>query len=147
MPVIDFSDVPDNGDYSPLPDGWYECRLENVVPREGKNGEFYSLEFVVEKGKLAGRKIFDSMHFTENALGRVKLICARLGMDVTGRVEISPQKLEGRRVMVQVAGTEEYINKEGLRRERNIVPFAGYRELEDSAKPAESTQDDSNLPF
>lgn len=165
MPItIDFDQVNDAEDYSPLPDGQYLCELVEVEEATTRDGnEWWKLRFEVLKGEYQGRRIFDSLFFSDKALKRVKLILNRLGLDVSGRLKLTPELLQGRKVYIEVE-TEDYEDQEGKTRKRNKVPFAGYAGTGER-KPAgkntgkgkpkprkqqeEPTEDDSeeNIPF
>ena len=100
------------------------------------------------EGEHEGRKIFDNMVFSEKALKRVKLICSRLGLDVSGELDLTPDMLKGRACLVTVE-TQEYVNDEGRNKKRNVVPFAGYERIETDGATV-STPDDASeesLPF
>ena len=149
MPKVDFSTVDDVEDFSPLPEGKYLCRLTGIEEASTQYGdELWKLRFEVIEGEHAGRYIFDNMVFSQAALKRVKLICSRLGLDVSGEIDLTPALLEGRTVWVE-AQTEEYEDKEGRKKKRNVVPFAGY----ERAGAVQATLDEAdeiseeNLPF
>ena len=126
MPKIDFSTVEDAQDFSPLPEGKYLCRVAEVEEASTQYGdEMWKLRFVVAKGPCQGRYIFDNLVFSEAALKRVKLVCSRLGLDVSGEVELTPSLIKGKACYVTVE-TEEYEDAEGATKVRNVVPFAGY---------------------
>jgi len=126
MPKVDFSKVDDVGDFSPLPDGKYLCQLANVEEASTQYGdEMWKLRFEVVQGDHAGRYIFDNMVFSDAAMKRVKLICSRLGIDVSGELELAPGLIEGRTCWLTVE-TQEYEDAEGRSKKRNVVPFAGY---------------------
>lgn len=160
MPKIDFNRVDDVQDFSPLPDGRYLCRVAEVEEASTQYGdEMWKLRFVVESGPHRGRYIFDNMVFSDAALKRVKLICSRLGLDVSRELDVTPKLVKGRTCYVTVE-TEDYEDQEGNTKQRNVVPFAGYERADQAAKPAAatpapktskpaSTEDDSedNLPF
>jgi len=156
MPRIDFNRVDDVQDFSPLPDGRYLCRLAEVEEAATQYGdEMWKLRFVVESGPHRGRYIFDNMVFSDAALKRVKLICSRLGLDVSRELDLTPALIKGRSCYVTVE-TEEYEDYEGNTKQRNVVPFAGYDRADGTPATAApkagnpgSTEDDSeeDLPF
>jgi hypothetical protein len=130
MPRIDFSQVEDANGYSPLGEGQYLCRLADVEQTKTQYGdEMWKLRFVVDDGPSSGRYIFDNLVFSAAAMKRAKLICSRLGLDVSGEVDLVPSMITGRRCYVTV-GIEEYGDKEGNTKARNVVPFAGYERVE-----------------
>ena len=146
MPKVDFSKVDDVQDFRPLPDGKYFCRLSEIEEAATQYGdEMWKIRFEVIQGEYTGRFIFDNLVFSEAALKRVKLICSRLGVDVSKEMDITPDLLQNRKCYVSVV-TEEYEDAEGKIKKRNVVPFAGYAKAD--TEPS-SGQDDSedNIPF
>jgi len=99
------------------------------------------------RSEFTGRFIFDNLVFSEAAIKRAKLICSRLGLDVSGELNLTPSLLKDRRCYISVL-TEEYEDNEGKIKKRNIVPFAGY-ERANVAEAADSGEDDGeeNMPF
>lgn len=154
MPKIDFSRIDDVQDYSPIPAGKYLCAVENVEEAQTQNGdEMWKLRFRVADGKHTGRMIFDNMVFSEAALKRVKLICSRLGLDVSKELDLTPAAIKGRACLLTV-DIEDYEDSEGKTKKRNVVPFAGYERAEGEASQGTSgktwPQDDDgeeNLAF
>lgn len=150
MPKIDFGHVDDVQDFSPLPAGKYLCRLIGIEEASTQHGdEMWKLRFEVIKGPYAGRLIFDNLVFSEAALKRAKLICSRLGLDVSKELDLSPELIKGR-VGILTVEVEPYEDSEGRTKQRNVVPFAGYeRASESDAAPAGAGEDDSeeDLPF
>ena len=143
MTVIDFSRIEDVNDFTPLPEGQYLSRVDDVGITTTKSGdEMWRLRFVVEEGEYAGRYIFDKLVFSDAALTRVKLICSRLGLDVSGKVELTPELIEGCTCVISVQ-IEDYEDNEGETKTRNIVPFKGYDYSDDQLA---ETADDSR-PF
>ena len=128
MPKIDFRTVEDTADFSPLPMGKYLCRVAAIELGETSAGdERWLLRLTVDEGPYSGRTVIDNLSFSEAALKRVKFVCERLGVDVTGEVDVSPDLLLGRLALVTVElGT--YEDEFGARRIRNKVPYSGYEE-------------------
>lgn len=147
MPKVNFANVDDVDDYSPIPDGDYLCRLTEIELDSTRSGdEMWKLRFAVEEGEYAGRLIFDNLVFSAAAMKRVKLICSRLGIDTDGELDLVPDLIRGRRCVITVH-TEEYVDAHEQTRRRNVVPFAGYAsELVVMAADAEENNDD-DLPF
>lgn len=144
MPKIDFATVDDVQDFSPLPDSEYLCRLAEIEESTTQNGdELWKLKFEVIEGEYAGRYIFDNMVFSEAALKRAKLICSRLGVDVSGEVDLTPSMVEGRTCLISTE-IEEYEDNEGKTKRRNTVPFAGYDRAA-AAGPAPTPESGSDL--
>ncbi len=154
MVKIDFSRIDDHEEFSPLPEGTYRCRLDNVEEASTKHGdEMWRLRFSVVDGDQSGRRVFDNMVFSDAAVKRAKLICSRLGVDVSGEVDLTPGMIIGRECAVSVE-IEEYEDGEGKTKRRNVVPYAGYEaaDTEDGGHAAGSDTDseepdDENIPF
>ena len=134
-----------------MPAGKYLCRLVGLEEASTQNGdEMWKLRFEVIKGPSAGRLIFDNMVFSDAAIKRVKLICSRLGLDVSKELDLTPELIKGRVALLTV-DVEPYEDAEGRTKQRNTVPFAGYeRASESDAPPADAGGEDDNeehLPF
>lgn len=140
MPKIDFNTIEDAEDFSPIPEGKYACRMAEIEEASTKHGdEMWKLRLEVVEGPHAGRYLFDNLVFSQAAMKRVKLICSRLGIDVSGEVDLTPAMLKGRPCRVAVE-TEEYEDHEGRRRKRNVVPFAGYEKAGGGQAAQEATE-------
>jgi len=152
MPKIDFGHVDDVQDFSPVPAGKYLCRLSGIEEASTQHGdEMWKLRFEVTQGPYTGRLIFDNLVFSEAALKRAKLICSRLGLDVSKELDLTPELIKGR-VAVLTVDVEPYEDAEGRTKQRNVVSFAGYeRASESDAAPDAAAEtedsDESNLPF
>lgn len=135
MPSVDFSDVDDALDFSPLPPGPYLCRLTAIddSERTGAGDEMWALRFTVDEGEHEGHYIYDRISFGHKALPRVKLLCSRMGIDISGPLNLTPDLLMGRRVWVTVDIEEYDDQKSKTRRERNKVPFAGFMEAKEES--------------
>lgn len=145
MPKIDFAKVDDVHDFKPLPEGKYLCRLDNVEEASTKNGdEMWKLRFEVTSGESEGRYIFDNLVFTDPAMKRAKLVCSRLGLDVSGELDLKPEMLMDKTVVLAV-GVEDYEDDQSNTKQRNVVPFAGYYRVEDLEKGEEAGKNE--LPF
>ena len=128
MPTIDFSKIEEAHDFTPLPEGKYLCRVLEVEESATQNGdEMYKLRFVVLEGEYTGRIVFDNLVFSKAALKRAKLICSKLGIDVSGNIEITPELLKNRKCHISVV-TEEYEDDAGNIKKLNRIPFAGYEQ-------------------
>ena len=151
MARINFNTVDDIDDFSPLPEGQYLCRLAEVEEASTQYGDdMWKIRFVVAEGASQGRYIFDNLVFSEAALKRVKLVCSRLGLDVSGEVELTPDLLRDRTCLVSVE-IEDYEDSEGNIKQRNAVPFAGYEQTDVAAAGAAVSEKDDGeelfLPF
>ena len=130
MPRIEFPKIEDAQDFSPIPAGQYLCRVERVEETKTLGGDdMWRLGLVVTEGPHEGRWVFDNLAFSPAALKRVKLVCAALGVDVTGTVDLLPSTIRGCKCRLDV-DIEQYVDNQGRDRERNTVPFAGYEPVD-----------------
>lgn len=152
MPKIDFAKVDDAQGFAPVPAGRHLCRLVGVEPASTQHGdEMWKLRWEVLKGPHAGRLIFDNLVFSPAALKRAKLVCSRLGLDVTKEVDLTPDLIKGKAAVLTVE-VEAYQDSEGRNKPRNVVPFAGYERADEAdagpvAAPVGSDEGEENLPF
>lgn len=147
MPRIDFSTVEDAKDFTPLPEGEYLCRVDNVKEAlTGAGDEMWKLRMAVVEGEHKGRYIFDNLVFSEKALKRAKFVCRCLGIDVSGEVDLTPDMIVGKQANVRVE-LEEYQDDEGREKKRNRVPFAGYEKPDDETEEPTGGSSSTKLPF
>ena len=107
----------------------------------------WNLRFVVKEGDYRGRLIFDRISFGEAALPRVKLLCSALGLDVAGKVDLIPELLIDREVLVTVE-SQSYMDQDGKEKKSNKVVFAGYSSIENSSSSdTEVPEDEDDVPF
>lgn len=146
MPKVDFSHIDDVQDFTPLPAGKYLCKLVEVEEANTQYGdEMWKLRFQVIEGKHTGRYVFDNMVFSEAAIKRVKLICGRLGLNVSGELDLTPDLIKNRSCYLTVQ-TEEYEDDEGNRKMRNVVPFAGYDRTDAAPTAAAAAAEGAEAP-
>jgi len=137
MVVIDYDNVDDFEDFSPVPEGYYYLLIDDIeINEEGTEDEWWNVTLVIQKGKYTNRKIWDRWHFTEKALVRIKLICKRLGMPAAGQIDLRSEMFIGKEFIGEVC-QEEYIkiDEEGneVTRTKNKLTFAGYYSTNDEA--------------
>lgn len=126
MPIVNFEEVDDATDFSPLPDGKYVCVINDIEKTVTKsNDEMWKLKFEVCNGTYKGRIIYDNMIFSEKALPRVKAICLNMGVDVSGELDLQPDMLRGQEVCIEVF-EDEYHDRDGKAKKKNSVPYSGY---------------------
>jgi hypothetical protein len=147
MPRIDFSNVEDPKDFTPLPEDDYLCRVDNVEEAlTGAGDEMWKVRHLVTKGEFKGRYIFDNLVFSEKALKRAKLILRCLGVDVSGEINLTPEMIKGKQAIVTVK-LEDYVDDEGREKKRNRVPFAGYEKPDDDDITEATSGGGAKLPF
>lgn len=157
MPKVNFGGVDDAQDFSAVPKDKYRCRVAKVKEGFTKNGdEMWSLRLRIEDGPYKGRLLFDNLIFSDAAMGRVKMVLSRLGLDVSGSLDVTPSLIMGRTCIV-TATVEDGQDDKGNVVQRNRIPFAGYKVDEDApADPVGGREpapldsplsDDDQVPF
>ncbi len=127
MPRVDFSNVGDVTDFSPIPDGEYLVKLVDIETDSTRSGdEMWKLRLQVDGGEHDGRLLFDNLVFSAKAMSRVKLICASFGVDVSGAVDVQPELLLDKRAMVSTYQEEFTDERTGQQKVANRVPYSGY---------------------
>lgn len=126
MPLINWDNVKNPEDFSPIPDGQYLAQVESVEERSTTNGdERWNLKLEIIDGQFKGRHVFDGLMFTDNCLPRTKLVCSRLGVLLGGDFDLKPYHLVGKTAVIDVY-TEDYVDDSGNTKKTNKIPFAGY---------------------
>ena len=148
---INFDEVDDLPDFSPLPEGVYPCEViscEAGISR--KNHPKWSLQLAVIEGHPnEGRTIFDNLMMGGGGIKRTKVCLPAFGISVEGKVEINTSMLVGKRVNVEV-GIEDWekTTEDGEQKsvKVNKVTFRGYSPLDavagdlvGSAQPVDET--------
>ena len=144
MPHIDFSAINESQGFEPLPAGQYRVVVTDVEERETKAGdEMWNLSLTVLEGDHRDRMIFDRLVFTQRAYPRVKLVCARLNVDVSKALDLVPSMLLDRTALVTVE-IHEYQDSSGETKRTNRVTYGGW---ERDPGPQEEATDPESLPF
>lgn len=69
-------------DFEKLPDGEYNCLLEDVTARKSEKGtNWISFKFSVMEGEYANRLIFVNFYFTEKTMARSVKAISKLAYD------------------------------------------------------------------
>ena len=132
---INFDEIDSIGEYQPVPEGTYVCRVARVdEARSSRGDDMWKLRLEIEDGEHAGRVIFDRLVFSPRAMPRVKRICQCLGVRVEGQLELTADMLVGRRCQVRVL-VGDYIDQDGEARTNNTVPYDGYEAAPDDDVP------------
>ena len=141
MPTVDFDNVDDADDYSPLPEGRYLCRLTEINGDKTtqKGAEMWALTWEVTQEEHWGRRIWDNLIFAGKPLSRVKVLCRALGIPIEGPVNLTPDLMLGKYAYVDVA-PDEYINTAGETKKKSAVTWTGYSEAEGVEQPASNAE-------
>ena len=136
MPFVKFSTIDDEDGDGLIPDGWYRCRVAQVKETKTRNGSpMFAVRFEVAGGPHGGKSVWDNLVFSPGkAYQRLKMVCHRLGIDVTTDRNIETDDLMGKEAMVNVQ-QEEYTKRDGNLGTRNSVPFEGYELVDTETIP------------
>lgn len=151
MPNIDFGNISEAEEFTPVPPGRYLCELIKIEEKSTDNGnEMWNLKFEIKQGDQKGRYIFDRLIFSTAAMPRVKLICSRFGLDVSGEINLDPGMIAGK--FIYVTAEKDSYYKDGKQIPTTKVPFAGYEHFgggEETAMAAGAGEDskEGDLPF
>lgn len=150
---VNWDGVDEAQDFGPAPAGTYLCRVTEAKAATTRyDDEMWKLTLEIAEGQYKGKQIWDNVVFSQNAMGRAKLICRSFGLTTQGETDIFPEDLRGREAYVTVE-VEDYVNKEGVNRQRNTVTFGGYASPDDGgaasvrSEPESGGIDDSDIPF
>lgn len=92
-PIVDLSKVKAQ---EPVPDDWYECRVESAEERKSKAGfDKISMGYKILSGPFANRMVFDDLSFAPNALPITKQKLVGLGFSDDFEGEIDAEELVG----------------------------------------------------
>lgn len=134
MVMLNLDQVPDGGG-GVLEPGVYLGTIKEVEQRTSSSGnEMFSVRWEVE-----GRKVFDSLVFTEKALWKVRQYLKALGIQFEGDFELQPNDLMHKQATL-VLIQEPYVNRDGQERMGNKI-----KEI----KPADETTGvvEDEIPF
>ena len=137
---IDLSQVDNIEDLRSVPPGEYVCRVAEVRESRSPAGHVrWGVRWEVTRGDWAGRTAcWDSLHWSERGLPRVKFVLQMLGFDVAGKLDLASDRLNGCEAVVLVRPEEREDPITGIRRMMNRVPFAGYAPV--PPEPTRETQ-------
>lgn len=134
--LLNWDDIPEPDDYSPLPDGKYHIKVSKIEEKTTKNGdEMWAMTLEVLKSEYAGRKLFDNLTFSEKGIKRVKLVLSRLGVALLNGLMPKPITAFGKEAIVDVV-TDDYTDNNGNTKKKNTVLFAGYESVNSSVSNA-----------
>src|SRR5690606_3749400 len=129
---VNFDGSEEITDYASIPAGTYLCAVTEIRERlTSSKDPMWAIRLTVAEGEFTGRTAaWDNLVFSPKALNRVKTIFAAMGLPHDGRVEVEPDDLLERRMLVQIRPAE-YLSSSGTMVRRNEVPYGGYRPLEE----------------
>jgi|TARA_B110000116_G_scaffold150615_1_gene130279 hypothetical protein len=125
---INLSTIENIEDMRSVPPGDYRCKVAEVRESQSPAGHTrWGIRWEVIKGEFQGRTAcWDSLHWSERGLPRVKFVLQALGVAADGELQISPDELTDVEVIVEVRPEEREDPITGVRRLQNRVPFTGY---------------------
>jgi len=93
MPIVDLSKVKAQ---EPVPDDWYEMKVESAEDRKSKAGfDKISMGYKILSGPFTGRMVFDDMSFAPNAMPITKQKLVGLGFSDDFDGEITAEEMIG----------------------------------------------------
>lgn len=129
---INLSTIENIEDMRSVPPGDYHCKVAEVRESLSPAGHTrWGIRWEVTKGEFQGRTAcWDSLHWSERGLPRVKFVLQVLGIAADGELQISPDELSDIEAIVEVRPEEREDPITGVRRLQNRVPFTGYAAVE-----------------
>lgn len=150
---VNWNGIDEAQNFGPAPAGTYLCRVvEAKAATTRYNDDMWKLTLEIADGRYKGKQIWDNVVFSQNAMPRAKLICRSFGLPTEGETDIFPEDLRGHEAYVTVE-IEDYVNNEGVNRQRNSVTFGGYASPEDvgtrsvRSEPESASTVDDDIPF
>lgn len=150
---VNWDDYDEATDFGPAPAGTYLCRVAEAKAATTRyDDEMWKLTLEIAEGQYKGKQIWDNVVFSTNAMPRAKLICRSFGLSTEGETDVFPEDLRGREACVTVE-VEDYVNNEGVNRQRNSVTFGGYASPNDGgaasvrSEPESRSTVDDEIPF
>jgi len=127
---IDFDAGNNVSNFITVPEGTYVCTVAEVRTGQTRAGdERWSLRLVVAEGEHVGKQAaWDSVVFSNRGRARARMVFTAFGLPATGKVQVDPSDLQGRRALVDVKPVE-YQSPDGDVVRRNEVPYDGLREV------------------
>lgn len=106
MAHVDFTDVEERS-FDLLPRGQYLIEVTGAEERTGETSgvDYLNLELTVLDGEFQGRKLFDSMSYSQNALWKLKGFLRAAGYDeedLAGDFDVDPAEYVGMEFVVTV---------------------------------------------
>lgn len=123
---VDFSQVKDGGgSFGPVALGKHPARIHidayqidaqknfmldgdgNKVFFRSKKGDIqWKMRVEILDGEHASREIHDYLTFSEGGLKRIKVLASRIGLDITGPIDMEPEDLDGSFWIIEVDSHE-----------------------------------------
>jgi hypothetical protein len=125
---IDLSQIEEIEEFRSVPTGEYHCKAVEVRESDSPAGHVrWGIRWEIAHGEYQGRTAcWDSLHWSERGLPRVKFVLQMLGLKAEGPLDLQTDDLVGREALVEVVPEEREDPVSGIRRLQNRVPFAGY---------------------
>jgi hypothetical protein len=143
MPKQDYTGIKEATGFVVLPKGQYHCIVEEIEIDKTSNGdEMWNMTFVVADGEFEGRKIFDKWVWSEKGKSRMKYILHRFGINTDGVVNVVPEDIDSKHIILDTDIEEYETQGEGestQKKQRTRVGFTGYIECE-QPKSAKNTK-------
>lgn len=120
MPIVDFSKVEEKS-FPVIPDGEYKVVCELVTTGTSKKGnETWKCEWHIIEGDHLGKHVWDWITFTDAAMWRIKMLCSKLSIDVSGVLDLQPGHFKGRECYATIL-SEEYVDDNDAKKTKNFI--------------------------
>lgn len=136
-----------DGDYSPLPAGWYAFTIEDASLERTKagNGHYIELVLVCDGPTYAGRKVWDRLN-----IDNPNLTAREIGLEQFSRLSVAcgyPERPRNLRELVgcKVEAKLAVDAKDQRYEPKNVVK--AYRKLKGSGPAVAPSFNDSDIPF
>jgi len=130
--TVDFTNV-EGGDFEPIEPGKYDAVVWEVKKEEAKSGNMMLVwEFKLQDEEYQNRRAWYRSVLLPNCMWKLKQILKRIApeYDLSGKLEIDPDDLAGRKCRLVMTYDEEYENDK----------------VEDILAPKEDELGDGDLP-
>lgn len=104
-----------------LPEGTYTAEVVEVKEETREKGISWAVQFKVIDGPYANRWFYDRFYLYGKALGKLKIAYKAFGLSASGKDDISPTDIVGKKADVVITHGE-YKGSPQIQ-----VPFDGYR--------------------
>ena len=130
MPKVDFKNVDETKQFTIIPEGEYVAEIAKVEEtKTSKGDDMWKVQFKVIEGEHTGASIFTFFVFNEGGYGNIKKLYKEIGgFDLAKARNCIPSDIEGEKLVINVA-IGEYTNKEGVKVKNNIIPYGGFKSI------------------
>lgn len=137
---MDYGNTNEAGDFSPAPSGIYKLKIMTLEDGETRNGDpKVSVVLKVSAGQYVGKKVYHNVTFMapdHPGAGFAKHWLRVIGQPYEGKVTVDTSRWGGAEFLARLA-VEEYTNKNGDKREKNVIEESWNLKDEDAPETGE----------